>query len=75
MLIFGDHKLMTGAVYIRAMFAFINRVADAFGIERQGYFATNTVTKYCPGTVHLSMDAPRASARIEFPHPRYGYFD
>jgi alkylhydroperoxidase family enzyme len=25
------------AVYITAMFAFFNRVADAFGIDRQGY--------------------------------------
>ena len=28
------------AVYITAMFAFFNRVADAFGIEAQGYLAS-----------------------------------
>lgn len=28
------------AVYITAMFAFFNRVADAFGIEPTGYLAT-----------------------------------
>ena len=33
------------AVYITAMFAFFNRVADAFGIESQGYLRMNGLTK------------------------------
>ena len=33
------------AVYITAMFAFFNRVADAFGIEPQSYLAMNQMTK------------------------------
>ena len=33
------------AVYVTAMFAFFNRVADAFGISPQGYLETNAVTK------------------------------
>jgi alkylhydroperoxidase family enzyme len=33
------------AVYIIAMFAFFNRVADAFGIAPQGYLETNALTK------------------------------
>ena len=33
------------AVYITAMFAFFNRVADAFGISPQGYLEMNTLTK------------------------------
>lgn len=33
------------AVYITAMFAFFNRVADAFGIPPQGYLETNALTK------------------------------
>jgi len=33
------------AVYITAMFAFFNRVADAFGIPPQGYLEANAVTK------------------------------
>jgi alkylhydroperoxidase family enzyme len=32
-------------VYITAMFAFFNRVADAFGIAPQGYLEMNAVTK------------------------------
>jgi len=32
------------AVYITAMFAFFNRVADAFGIAPQGYLEMNAVT-------------------------------
>jgi uncharacterized peroxidase-related enzyme len=32
------------AVYIIAMFAFFNRVADAFGIEPMGYLAANTMS-------------------------------
>jgi alkylhydroperoxidase family enzyme len=33
------------AVYITALFAFFNRVADAFGIAPQGYLETNALTK------------------------------
>ena len=33
------------AVYITAMFAFFNRVADAFGIPPQQYLELNTMTK------------------------------
>jgi alkylhydroperoxidase family enzyme len=33
------------AVYITAMFAFFNRVADAFGIQPQGYLEMNALTK------------------------------
>jgi len=33
------------AVYIIAMFAFFNRVADAFGIAPQGYLEMNGLTK------------------------------
>jgi alkylhydroperoxidase family enzyme len=33
------------AVYITAMFAFFNRVADAFGIPSQGYLESNAMTK------------------------------
>ena len=33
------------AVYIIAMFAFFNRVADAFGIPAQDYLATGKLTK------------------------------
>ena len=33
------------AVYITAMFAFFNRVADAFGIEAQNYLEMNQLTK------------------------------
>jgi alkylhydroperoxidase family enzyme len=33
------------AVYITAMFAFFNRVADAFGIAPQGYLEMNETTK------------------------------
>ena len=33
------------AVYITAMFAFFNRVADAFGIPPQGYLDTNALTE------------------------------
>lgn len=33
------------AVYITAMFAFFNRVADAFGISPQRYLELDTVTK------------------------------
>jgi alkylhydroperoxidase family enzyme len=33
------------AVYITAMFAFFNRVADAFGVPPQGYLETNAMTK------------------------------
>jgi alkylhydroperoxidase family enzyme len=33
------------AVYITAMFAFFNRVADAFGIPAQGYLEIDGVTR------------------------------
>ena len=33
------------AVYITALFAFFNRVADAFGISPQGYLDMNAMTK------------------------------
>ena len=33
------------AVYVTAMFAFFNRVADAFGIAPQGYLEMNALTK------------------------------
>jgi len=33
------------AIYVTAMFAFFNRVADAFGISPQGYLAMNALTK------------------------------
>jgi alkylhydroperoxidase family enzyme len=32
------------AVYITAMFAFFNRVADAFGVPAQNYLTTGTMT-------------------------------
>jgi alkylhydroperoxidase family enzyme len=38
------------AVYITALFAFFNRVADAFGIPPQGYLETNTLTKRSEGS-------------------------
>ena len=33
------------AVYVTAMFAYFNRVADAFGIASQGYLEMNGLTK------------------------------
>lgn len=33
------------AVYVAALFAFFNRVADAFGISPQGYLEMNALTK------------------------------
>jgi len=33
------------AVYVTALFAFFNRVADAFGIAPQGYLEMNSLTK------------------------------
>lgn len=33
------------AVYVTALFAFFNRVADAFGVPPQQYLETNTLTK------------------------------
>ena len=33
------------AVYITAMFAFFNRVADAFGISPQGYLEMDAMTR------------------------------
>jgi len=46
---FRDHgwtePQIAEAVYITAMFAFFNRVADAFGISPQGYREMNAMTK------------------------------
>ena len=39
------HPHIAEAVYITAILAFFNRVADAFGIAPQGYLEMNTVTK------------------------------
>jgi alkylhydroperoxidase family enzyme len=33
------------AVYVTAMFAFFNRIADAFGISPQGYLEIDGLTK------------------------------
>ena len=32
-------------VYVAALFAFFNRVADAFGVPPQGYLAMNSMTR------------------------------
>jgi alkylhydroperoxidase family enzyme len=40
-----NEEQIAEAVYIAAMFAFFNRVADAFGIEPMGYMAMGGVTK------------------------------
>ena len=32
------------AVYVTALFAFFNRVADAFGVPSQGYLSTGRLT-------------------------------
>jgi alkylhydroperoxidase family enzyme len=39
-----EHQIAE-AVYIIAMFAFFNRVADAFGLEPMGYLEFGKVTK------------------------------
>lgn len=40
-----SEEQLAEAVYIVAMFAFCNRVADAFGIEPMGYLAMGGVSK------------------------------
>ena len=40
-----SEPLIAEAVYVTAMFAFFNRVADAFGIAPQGYLEMNGLTK------------------------------
>ena len=40
---FGEEQIAE-AVYIIAMFAFFNRVADAFGVPPQNYLLTGKVT-------------------------------
>ena len=40
----SDAQIAEG-VYITAMFAFFNRVADAFGIAPQGYLEMNGLTR------------------------------
>ena len=39
-----NEKQISEAVYITAMFAFFNRVADAFGISPQNYLAIGKLT-------------------------------
>ena len=39
-----NEEQISEAVYITAMFAFFNRVADAFGIPSQNYLATGKLT-------------------------------
>lgn len=39
-----NEEQISEAVYITAMFAFFNRVADAFGIPSQDYLATGRLT-------------------------------
>ncbi len=39
-----EENQIAEAVYITAMFAFFNRVADAFGIPSQNYLATGKLT-------------------------------
>ena len=39
-----SEEQISEAVYITAMFAFFNRVADAFGIPSQDYLATGKLT-------------------------------
>jgi len=40
-----SEEQLAEAVYIAALFAFFNRVADAFGIEPMGYLAMGGLTK------------------------------
>ena len=40
-----SEEQLAEAVYIAALFAFFNRVADAFGIEPMGYAAIGGLTK------------------------------
>jgi len=39
-----SEEQISEAVYITAMFAFFNRVADAFGVPSQDYLATGKLT-------------------------------
>jgi alkylhydroperoxidase family enzyme len=39
-----NEEQIAEAVYITALFAFFNRVADAFGIPSQGYLSTGKMT-------------------------------
>jgi alkylhydroperoxidase family enzyme len=39
-----NENQISEAVYVTAMFAFFNRVADAFGIPPQNYLATGKLT-------------------------------
>jgi alkylhydroperoxidase family enzyme len=39
-----SEEQMSEAVYIAALFAFFNRVADAFGVPAQNYLTTGKVT-------------------------------
>jgi alkylhydroperoxidase family enzyme len=39
-----NEEQISEAVYITALFAFFNRVADAFGISSQNYLATGKLT-------------------------------
>ena len=40
-----SEEQLAEAVYVAALFAFFNRVADAFGIKPMGYLALGGVTK------------------------------
>ena len=40
-----EEEQIAEAVYITALFAFFNRVADAFGIPAQDYLATGKLTR------------------------------
>ncbi len=39
-----EEEQISEAVYIAALFAFFNRVADAFGVPSQDYLATGKMT-------------------------------
>ena len=39
-----NEEQIAEAVYVTAMFAFFNRVADAFGVPSQGYLANGRLT-------------------------------
>lgn len=39
-----NEEQISEAVYITALFAFFNRVADAFGVPSQGYLVTGKLT-------------------------------
>jgi hypothetical protein len=52
------------AVYITAMFAFFNRVADAFGISPQGYLEMNVVTKWVPAQWSRPQNGDSAGLQV-----------